>query len=152
MVYYVPLAVRLAELSRLSSKGLEDWVVEYVKSLMAKVVAPSLDPAGGTVQSYIRKAVRTGAWRSLKPESRALLLALRSWKRGVKSPVLRSILSRIFLEIELHTTRGKAIFYGILEAMRKAREVLSDLSGNLSKIIAMGIQYMNLPLLYRIHG
>ncbi|MEM0172807.1 MAG: hypothetical protein QXV57_09650, partial [Thermoproteota archaeon] len=62
------------------------------------------------------------------------------------------IILRIFVEIELYTTRGKAIFYGILEAMRKSREVLSDLSRNLSKIIVMGIQYMNLPLLYRIHG
>ncbi|MEM2208534.1 MAG: hypothetical protein QXG17_07585 [Sulfolobales archaeon] len=149
MIYYVPPAVRLAEVS---SKGLEDRVVEYVKSLMTKVIALSFDSVGGTVKTYIRKAVRTGAWRSLKPESRALLLALRSWKRSVKSPVLRSILTRIFVEIELHTTRGKAIFYGILEAMREAREVLSDLSRNLSKIIAMGIQYMNLPLLYRIHG
>ncbi|MEM1731204.1 MAG: hypothetical protein QXV81_08770 [Ignisphaera sp.] len=149
MVYYVPPAVRLAEMS---SKGLENRLVEYVKSLMTKIIAPSFDSAGSTIKTYIRKAVRTGAWRSLKPESRALLLALRSWKRSVKSLVLRSILTRIFVEIELHTTRGKAIFYGILEAMRKAREVLSDLSGNLSKIIAMGIQYMNLPLLYRIHG
>ncbi|MEM1797534.1 MAG: hypothetical protein QXM97_07400, partial [Zestosphaera sp.] len=139
-------------LAEVSSKGLEDRVVEHVKSLMTKVIALSFDSAGGTVKTYIRKAVRTGAWRSLKPESRALLLALRSWKRSVKSPVLRSILTRIFVEIELHTTRGKAIFYGILEAMRGAREILSDLSGNLSKIIAMGIQYMNLPLLYRIHG
>ncbi|MEM1623828.1 MAG: hypothetical protein QW543_06855 [Sulfolobales archaeon] len=149
MIYYVPPAVRLAEMS---SKGLEDRVVEYVKSLMTKVIALSFDSVGGTVKTYIRKAVRTGAWRHLKPESRALLLALRSWKRSVKSLVLRSILTRILVEIELHTTRGKAIFYGILEAMRKAREVLSDLSRNLSKIIAMGIQYMNLPLLYRIHG
>jgi len=149
LIYYVPPAVRLAEVS---SKGLEDRVVEYVKSLMTKVIALSFDSAGGTVKTYIRKAVRTGAWRHLKSESRALLLALRSWKRSVKSPVLRSILTRIFVEIELHTTRGKAIFYGILEAMREAREVLSDLSRNLSKIVAMGIQYMNLPLLYRIHG
>ncbi|MEM1661184.1 MAG: hypothetical protein QXR17_08635, partial [Candidatus Bathyarchaeia archaeon] len=138
--------------AEVSSKGPEDRVVEYVKSLMTKVIALSFDSVGGTVKTYIRKAVRTGAWRSLKPESRALLLALRSWKRSVKSLVLRSILTRILVEIELHTTRGKAIFYGILEAMRKAREVLSDLSRNLSKIIAMGIQYMNLPLLYRIHG
>ncbi|MEM1983577.1 MAG: hypothetical protein QXZ63_07975 [Sulfolobales archaeon] len=145
----MPPAVRLAEAS---SKGLENRLVEHVKSLMTKVIAPSLDSVGGTVKTYIRKAVRTGAWRSLKPESRALLLALRSWKRSVKSLVLRSILTRIFVEIELHTTRGKAIFYGILEAMREAREVLSDLSRNLSKIIVMGIQYMNLPLLYRIHG
>ncbi|MEM2008690.1 MAG: hypothetical protein QXK50_05885 [Ignisphaera sp.] len=149
MIYYVPPTARLAEMS---SKGLENRLVEHVKSLMTKVIALSFDSVGGTVKTYIRKAVRTGAWRSLKPESRALLLALRSWKRSVKSLVLRSILTRIFVEIELHTTRGKAIFYGILEAMRGAREILSDLSRNLSKIIAMGIQYMNLPLLYRIHG
>jgi len=149
LIYYVPPTARLAEMS---SKGLENRLVEHVKSLMTKVIALSFDSVGGTVKTYIRKAVRTGAWRSLKPESRALLLALRSWKRSVKSLVLRSILTRIFVEIELHTTRGKAIFYGILEAMRGAREILSDLSRNLSKIIAMGIQYMNLPLLYRIHG
>jgi len=149
LIHYVPPAVRLAEMS---SKGLGDRLVEHVKSLMTKIITPSFDSAGSTVKTYIRKAVRTGAWRSLKPESRALLLALRSWKRSVKSPVLRSILTRIFVEIELHTTRGKAIFYGILEAMREAREVLSDLSRNLSKIISMGIQYMNLPPLYRIHG
>ncbi|MEM1831002.1 MAG: hypothetical protein QXJ97_05675, partial [Desulfurococcaceae archaeon] len=101
---------------------------------------------------YVRKAIRTGAWRSLKPESRALLLALRSWRKPVKSRVLRSILLRILVEIELYTTRGKALFYGILEAMRKARELLVDLPGNISRIIVLGIQYMNLPLIYRVHG
>ncbi|MEM4593105.1 MAG: hypothetical protein QW196_06855, partial [Sulfolobales archaeon] len=43
-------------------------------------------------------------------------------------------------------------FYGILEAMRKARELLVDLPGNISRIIVLGIQYMNLPLIYRVHG
>lgn len=139
-------------LAEMSSKDLGERLVEHVKLLMTKIINPVFNLVGGTVQSYIRKAIRTGAWKNLKPESRALLLVLRSWKRRVKSPALQSIILRIFVEIELYTTRGKAIFYGILEAMRKSREVLSDLSRNLSKIIVMGIQYMNLPLLYRIHG
>ncbi|MEM4717505.1 MAG: hypothetical protein QXE81_01940 [Desulfurococcaceae archaeon] len=149
MIDYMPPTVKLAELS---SKGLTEQLVESVKSLMIRVISPSFDPVGGMVRVYVRKAIRTGAWRSLKPESRALLLALRSWRKRVKSPLLLSILARIFIEVEMYTTKGKAIFYGILEAMKKARELLVDLPGNISRIIVLGIQYMNLPLLYRIHG
>jgi len=125
LIYDVPPVVKLAEES---SRGLDDQLVEYVKFLMTKIMAPGFNSTGGVVQAYIRKAIRTGAWRHLKPESRSLLIALRGWRKPVKSHVLRSILLRIFVEIELHTTRGKAIFYGILEAMSKARELLLDLS------------------------
>ncbi|MEM0379066.1 MAG: hypothetical protein QXU53_07055 [Thermosphaera sp.] len=149
MSLYMPPTVKLAELS---SRGLDSRLADYVKSLMSRVIAEGRDGVGGMVESYLRKALRTGAWRALRPESRALLLALRRWKGEVKSRILQSILLGIYVEIELHTTRGRAIFYGILEAARKARELLADLTQNISKIITMGIQYMNLPQLYRIHG
>ncbi|MEM1983290.1 MAG: hypothetical protein QXZ63_06475 [Sulfolobales archaeon] len=63
MIYYVPPAVKLAELS---GRGPDNHLVEYVKSLTAKIVVVNLAKAGGMVQSYIRKALHVGALKNLR--------------------------------------------------------------------------------------
>lgn len=145
----MPPAMVLAELS---AKGIDADLVERVKSIISKALISEESFAGGMATSYIRKAFRTGAWKKLNPISRALLLAVSMWRGMVKSKTLRGILTRIYVEIELHTVRGKAIFYGVLIALSRARELLLDPARNLKLLIVMGIQYMNLPTLLRIYG
>jgi len=100
------------------------------------------------IERYIRKAVRTGAWRSLSYESRSLLLASRFLPR-IKSVVLKNIILDIMASIDLYTTRGKAIFYGVLVALRQG---LVNALSNLRRIITLGIAYLNLPDLWRTLG
>ncbi|MDK6027914.1 hypothetical protein QPL79_00845 [Ignisphaera sp. 4213-co] len=87
----------------------------------------------------------------LKPESRALLLALRRWG-VVKSSTLKSILLNIFLEIELCTVRGKALFYGIILTMKNCVEKAINIVRDFGKILYTGISYLNNPPMYRIYG
>jgi len=87
-------------------------------------------------------------WYKLKQESRALLIASKSLL-VVKSPVLKNILRGIFLEIELCTLRGKAVFYGVLVALRQG---LIEALGNFKRLITLGVSYLNLPELWRVLG
>ncbi|WP_440059988.1 hypothetical protein ACSU1N_02205 [Thermogladius sp. 4427co] len=101
------------------------------------------------VEKYVRKAIRTAAWRSLRVESRALLLALRRFQGVVKSMVLKSILYDIFVEIELSTLRGRALFYGFIQAIRNG---LEQVLGDLKRVLTLGIFYLNTPTHYRFYG
>jgi len=116
------------------------------KELLTRLLLPG-EVSGKIVDMYIRKALRTNSWRTLKPENRALLLALRRW-RSIKSPTLKSILYRIFLEIELHTLRGKALFYGIILAMKNHMHRLEEILRNASKLLAIGMSYLNNSLMH----
>ena len=100
---------------------------------------------------YLRKALRVGAWRGLSKEARALLIvASRVGLRMVRSQILREILRRILLEIELHTLKGKALLYGILIQLRRGVSKLVDMLGELTKILCIGISYLNNPPAYRV--
>jgi len=114
--------------------------------LLAKLLLPG-EVSGKIVDKYIRKALRTNSWRTLKPENRALLLALRKW-RSIKSPTLKSILYRVFLEIELHTLRGKALLYGIIPAMKNYMHRLEEILRDTAKLLVIGISYLSNPPIY----
>ncbi|RLG79468.1 MAG: hypothetical protein DRO13_06010 [Thermoprotei archaeon] len=70
----------------------------------------------------------------------------------IKSPTLKSILYKIFLEIELYTLRGKALFYGIILAMKNTIYKLQEVLKDYSKLLTLGIFYLNNPPMYRIYG
>jgi len=53
------------------------------------------------------------------------------------------------VKIELFTLRGKAVFYGVLVAVRSG--FLEDLS-SVKRLITLGVSYLNLPELWRILG
>jgi len=128
-------------------KGVSGEAVEEAFRRLREAINPDvIDKA--IIERYIRKAVRTGAWRSLRYESRSLLLASRYLPR-VRSPVLRSIILDIMASIDLYTTRGKAIFYGVLVALKQG---LVNALNNLRRIITLGIAYLNLPDLWRTLG
>ncbi len=138
------------ELASLQSLFADLDVVERAKRMLAKLVLPK-KITREVVLLYIRKAFRTGAWRTLSPEARALLLASRILTQ-VRSPILDSLLRRIFVEIELSTFRGKALFTGIILAFKnfasRVREILRDVT----KILFLGVSYLNNPPMYRVHG
>jgi len=130
--------------------SLQAGVVEAARQVLARVVLPSrID--GSVADRYIRKAMRSGAWRLLKPEARALLLALRRWG-PVRSPTLRSIVEGILLEIELRTVRGRAIFYGALISLKRLGLALSEALGSVRRLLCLGISYLNSPPMYRFYG
>jgi len=55
----------------------------------------------------------------------------------------------IMVEIELSTLRGRAIYYGVLVALRSG---LREALGDFKKLITLGIGYLNLPLMWRVLG
>jgi len=128
-------------------KGVAREAVEEAFRRLREAIDPGvIDRA--VVERYIRKAVRTGAWRSLSYESRSLLLASRFLPR-IKSVVLKSIILDIMASIELYTIRGKAVLYGVFVALKQG---LANTLNNLRRIITLGIAYLNLPDLWRTLG
>ncbi|QOR94568.1 hypothetical protein IMZ38_01110 [Thermosphaera chiliense] len=122
--------------------------LEVARSLVAEHLVPeNIDR--DVLKRYVRKALRNGAWRRLRRESRALLWAAAKHLHKVKSPVLRDVLRGILLEIELSTLRGRAVFYGALLALRQG---LTQVLGNLKRLITLGVGYLNLPTMWRVLG
>lgn len=105
---------------------------------------------GKIIENYIRRAIRKGIWRSLRVEERALLIIARRWST-IRSPILGQILRRIFAEIEVQTLRGRAILYGIFIAL-KSGLLTRDFLGSISKLLVIGISYLNSPPIYRCYG
>ena len=110
-----------------------------------------------TIEKYFRKALRVGAWRALTKEVKALILAARKARIAtVKSPALLTVLREAFLTIELHTLKGKAVYYGALITLRQApntlRQALRKARQALTKILIEGISYLNNPPTLRIYG
>lgn len=121
------------------------------KKLLGRITIPTKINKD-VIKKYIKKAQRTKAWKTLKPENRALLIALLRWGGEVKSILLKKILEEIFIEIELHTLRGKAILYGFLLSMKKKLFPLKELLQNISRAIVIGISYLNNPPTCRPYG
>jgi hypothetical protein len=131
----------------LIERGVSRDAVLLARSTVLELLVPSV-VTRETVNYYIRKALRSGAWWRLRRESRALLLASR-FLPVVRSPTLLGILREVFSEIELSTLRGKAVFYGVLLALRQGlREVLRDLE----RLVTLGVGYLNLPVMWRVLG
>ena len=144
------MAVIAACLAELAGKGLGRQVVERAKGLLAKLILPR-EVTKQVVERYIRKAMQIHIWHRLGREERALLIVVRRFNL-VRSPVLRSVLHRIFLEIEMFTVRGKALFYGIIISMQSYMHRVSEEHKNVSHLLATGISYLNNPPMYRIYG
>lgn len=139
------LAPSLAEsLSRNPSLLIKEIFQEFIEL----VVPHRIDR--DTVERYYRKAARLGVLHRLDPYDRAFLYSLRLWlSKGyrIRSSVLIDIARRVFASIELSSLRGRAIAFGILIAMRRGlRRVL----GNIEDLLILGLQFINMPAMYRI--
>jgi len=144
------MSTLMAGLAELAGEGPGQHVVLKAKELLTKILLPK-KVTGNIVDRYVKKALRIGAWRDLKQENRAILIVARKWG-VIKSATLKSILYRIFLEIELHTIRGKALFYGIILTMKSTIYKLHEALRDAQKLLTIGILYLNNPPIYRIYG
>jgi hypothetical protein len=139
----------VSDFERASAAGSE--LVEKAKEVLLSIVAPD-NISRAVVEKLFRKALRVGAWSSLKPEQKALILALRKWRGVVRSRNLLEVVKRIFLEVELFTFRGRALLYGVAIAIKNGVNVAKDVLNNTGYILATGIMYLNNPPMLRVYG
>lgn len=141
------------KLVELSSRGVEEKVYVEARRVVLRIISSQLEILNGRIISYyFRKAIRTGVWRKLRGESRALLLAVSKWGGVIKSNTLRSILIDLLTEIEISSFKGKALLYGVIVAFNHARELLSNPVRSITRLLTLGIQYLNLPCVFRVYG
>ena len=131
-------------------KESEREIFEKAKELLAQIIFPK-KITRQVIEKYMRKAMQIHAWHRLDRIDRVLLILTRRLPR-VRSPVLKNVLYKIFLKIELFTTRGKALFYGIILSMQNAMHKLCELLKNVSRLLTIGLFYLNNPITYRIYG
>jgi len=139
----------VSDFERASAAGSE--LVEKAKEVLLSIVAPD-NISRAVVEKLFRKALRVGAWSSLKPEQKALILALRKWRGVVRYRNLLEVVKRIFLEVELFTFRGRALLYGVAIAIKNGVNVAKDVLNNTGYILATGIMYLNNPPMLRVYG
>lgn len=140
------LAEEIAKL--LENAGSSEFAQELARLKLGEFIANGSPLTRKLIECYLRKAYRTGAWRKLPVVSQAILRACR-FLPLVKSVVLKNILLKIMIEIELCTTRGKAVYYGVLYALRHG---LLEALRSFKKLIVLGISYMNSPSWLKILG
>ena len=139
-----------AGLAELAGEELGQQITEKAKELLAQIILPQ-EITRQTIEKYIRKAIQIRAWHHLKRLDKAILTLTRKLPK-IKSPTLKTILQKILLQIELHTTRGKALFYGIIISMRNTMHKLHELLKNIPRLLTIGLFYLNNPPIYRIYG
>lgn len=140
-----------AEFYKRCAERVDGRALERVREILKDLLVPDRITRD-FVEKMFRKALRLGFWRRLRPETRALILALRVFPRPVRSPVLVSILREVFLDIELQTLRGRALFYGVLIALREAGSRLLKALADVSRLLFLGVSYLNSPPMYRVLG
>ena len=100
-------------------------ITEKAKAILATLILPQTI-THYQIERYYRKAHRTKAWRNLPKEARALIQAARKTiKTKVRSPTLHTTLTKIFLQIELHTLKAQAILKGITKLLTQGT-LISD--------------------------
>ncbi len=127
---------------------------EYLRSRVDDIVAEVLLPKvidRRIIESYVRRALRNRSWFKLTRFQRALLKVASRVIEVVKSPILAGVLKRVFLEIELNSLKGRALYFGFLIALGSG-ESLSNLLSRLTYVMMLGISYLSTPLIYRIYG
>ena len=139
-----------AGLAELAGEGLGQQITKEAKDLLAQIILPQ-EITRQTIEKYIRKAIQIHAWYHLKRLDKAILTLTRKLPK-IKSPTLKTILQKIFLQIELHTTRGKALFYGIIISMSNTMHKLHELLKNIPRLLTIGLFYLNNPPIYRVYG
>jgi len=128
-------------------KAAEDFVSagSRAKSLFADLILPK-EITQAVVERYFRRALRNGGWRRLTRYQRALLFVAARVVKVVRSDILRRALQEIFVEVELATTRGRALLMGLTLTLNKAGEKLLQYLRNLEELLCIGLNYLNHPL------
>jgi len=121
-----------------------------IKETLTKIILPK-KITQTHLRKYIRKALANRSWHILTKLERSLLWLTSKIVPTVKSPTLRKTIQQILLKIELATTRGKALYYGILILIKKPRKI-EEIVQNLTYTLYLGLSYINNPPTYRIYG
>ncbi len=121
---------------------------EEAMRLAERVLAPQSPIPRSSVVSLLRRALRNGAWKLLEQEARALLLAAsRAPVRIYRSEAVLAQLRRLWVMVELATMRGKAVIAALIHLVARGARVLDALRRGLGRLLALGIQLLNSPLL-----
>jgi len=123
---------------------------EKIKETLTKILLPKRITQA-YLRKYIRKALANKSWHLLTRLERSLLWLTSKIVSKIKSPILKKIIQQILLKIELATTKGKALYYGILILIKKLRKI-EEIVQNLTYTLYTGLSYINNPPTYRIYG
>jgi len=141
----------------LLAKTLNHLAEAYTQAL-ARARAKALDiltPRGPiprkALEKLYKRALRNGAWHKLTPEQKSLLLAATRTKIKVyRSNTLIKTIRSIWLQVELATTRGKAILTAlahIIASVSLSSSLNIENKLGLDKLVAIGLQALNHPFL-----
>jgi len=128
--------------SAIATHTISSEVISRAKLVLSRILFKTLTST--LITSYIRRALRLRIWFKLPPESRALLLALIKTVDRVKSRALHQIVSRILIEIEIATLRGKALLLGVIHSLRQG---VQKVANDIKKLLVIGLQLLNHPLI-----
>lgn len=121
-----------------------------IKETLFKILLPN-KITQKHMRKYIRKAIANRTWHTLTKLERSLLWLTSKIVSTIKSPVLNNLIKRILLKIELASTKGKALYYGILILIKKLKKI-EEIIKNLTETLYIGLSYINNPPTYRIYG
>jgi len=121
-----------------------------IKETLTKILLPK-KITQTHLRKYIRKALANRSWHLLTKLERSLLWLTSKIVSKIKSPTLKKIVQQILLKIELTTTKGKALYYGILILIKKLKRI-EEIVQNLTHTLYIGLSYINNPPTYRIYG
>jgi len=139
-----------AYMMMLSQINNREKVDDKIKETLTKILLPK-QITQAHLRKYIRKALANRSWHILTKLERSLLWLTSKIVPTVKSLILKKIVQQILLKIELATTRGKALYYGILILLKKAKKI-EETVRNLVETLYIGLSYINNPPTYRIYG
>jgi len=139
-----------AYMMMLSQINNREKVDDKIKETLTKILLPK-QITQTHLRKYIRKALANRSWYLLTQLERSLLWLTSKIVPTIKSPILKKIVQQILLKIELTTTKGKALYYGILLLLKKAKKIEETVK-NLVETLYIGLSYINNPPTYRIYG
>ena len=126
-----------------AGNDLEKRTEPNINDVLAHVLLPEVIDRH-IIKYYIYRAFRNRAWHKLSKHQKALLKVASKVVNTVRSPTLARVLRKIILEVELHTLKGRAIYYGLLTALSTG-ELLSELLKRPTYVMMLGINYLNNP-------
>ena len=133
-------------------EGTGQHFIHHAKQLVAKALLPE-KITSTEIERYYRKAHRVRAWPHLKKWERALLYLSRKLVTEVKSYLLQKALKQIFLEITLYTLKGRALLQGMIIHLKTGCPANPDkVNHKLVYLLALGINHLNNPPMYRVYG
>lgn len=114
-----------------------------IEAFFEKIILPK-EVTKETLRKYIRRAINNKSWHKLPRERRALIKAATQAKISkIKNPTLKKIIHEIIIFIEKHSTKGKAIYYGIIITYNRFKTTTTKIE----TLLYYGINYLtNSPI------